>query len=143
MQLGRAVTAGLVGTAMMTVLMLAAPMMGLPPMPIGEMLGAFLGIGAVAGWGMHFFIGVVLAAIYALTFAGRLPGRPVLGGMVFGSGVFLLAQLVVTPMMGGGVFSGGNAAMIAGSLMGHLVYGGLLGAIYGPAPRLMPATAGR
>jgi len=43
----------------------------------------------------------------------------------------LVAQLVVTPMMGGGVFSGGNMAMIVGSLMGHLVYGALVGAVYG------------
>jgi len=36
----------------------------------------------------------------------------------------------VSPMMGGGLFSGGNLVMIAGSLMGHLVYGGLVGGLY-------------
>jgi hypothetical protein len=34
-------------------------------------------------------------------------------------------------MMGGGVFSGGDLLVITGSLMGHLVYGGIVGGIYG------------
>jgi hypothetical protein len=112
-------------------LMLAAPMMGMPKMPIGDMLGSFLGIGSALGWAMHGMIGLVLAGIYAFGFAGRLSGAPALRGAVFGFLVFLLAQVAVTPMMGGGVFSGGNVPMIMGSLLGHLVYGGLVGAVYG------------
>ena len=138
---GRAVVAGLVGTAVMTMLMLAAPMMGMPPMPIGEMLGQFLRIGTAAGWAMHVMIGLVLAGIYAALLAGRLPGAPALRGAIFGFAVFLVAQVVVTPMMGGGVFSGGNLAMIGGSLMGHLVYGGIVGAIYGAVPRAQQSLA--
>jgi hypothetical protein len=80
---------------------------------------------------MHVVIGLVLAVIYSAWFAARLPGGPVLRGAIYAFGVFLVAQLVVTPMMGGGVFSGGNMAMIVGSLMGHLVYGALVGAVYG------------
>jgi hypothetical protein len=80
---------------------------------------------------MHVMIGVVLAAIYAAVFAGRLPGPAPVRGAVFGVGVFLMAQLVVTPMMGGGAFSGGDLLVITGSLMGHLVYGGIVGGIYG------------
>ena len=134
LKLGRAVLSGLAATAVMTMLMLAAPMMGMPPMPIGEMLGQFLRIGTAAGWAMHVMIGLVLAGIYAALLAGRLPGAPALRGAIFGFAVFLVAQVVVTPMMGGGVFSGGNMAMIGGSLMGHLVYGGIVGAIYGAVP---------
>lgn len=131
LSVGRAVVAGLVGTAVMTMMMLAAPMMGMPPMPIGEMLGQFLRIGTAAGWAMHVIIGLMLATIYAAFLAGRLPGAPALRGAIYGFAVFLVAQLVVTPMMGGGVFSGGNMSMIEGSLMGHLVYGAIVGAIYG------------
>ena len=40
-----------------------------------------------------------------------------------------MAQLVVLPMMGAGLFSG-SALVAAGSLMGHLVYGAVLGAVY-------------
>jgi len=132
----RILLAGIVGTAVMTMLMLVAPVMGMPKMAIGEMLGSFLHIGTAAGWAMHFMIGVILAAIYAAAFAARLPGPAAVRGAVFGVGVFFVAQLVVTPMMGGEIFSGGDVLMIGGSLMGHLVYGGIIGAIYGvPATR--------
>lgn len=100
-------------------------------MAIGEMLGSFLHIGTAAGWAMHVMIGVILAAIYAAVFAARLPGPAAVRGALFGVAVFFLAQLVVTPMMGGGIFSGGDMLMIAGSLMGHIVYGAIVGAIYG------------
>jgi len=130
MNVRRILLAGAVGTAAMTMLMLAAPLMGMPKMAIGEMLGRFLGIGTAAGWVLHLGIGLILATIYAGVFASRLPGSPVVRGAIYGVGVFLMAQLVVSPMMGGGLFSGGNLVMIAGSLMGHLVYGGLVGGLY-------------
>jgi uncharacterized protein DUF6789 len=135
LNVGRGLAAGVVGTAAITMLMLGAPLMGMPKMPIGEMLGSFLHIGAAAGWAMHVIIGLVLALIYGGWFAARLPGGPALRGAIYGTGVFLLAQLAVTPMMGGGVFSGGNVPMLAGSLMGHLVYGALVGLVYGPGTR--------
>lgn len=141
MNAGRAIGAGLVGTAAMTVLMLAAPVMGLPKMPVGEMLGGFLRIGATAGWAMHAVIGATLGVIYAFAVVERTPGHPAARGAFYGFGVFLLAQLVVTPLMGGGVFSGGNAPMIIGSLIGHLVYGTLVGAVYGRGPSPEVATA--
>lgn len=131
LNIGRGLLAGAVGTAAITMLMLGGPLMGMPKMPIGEMLGSFLHIGSAAGWLMHVVIGLALALIYAGLFATRLPGGPALRGAIYGFGVFLVAQIVVTPMMGGGVFSGGNMPMIVGSLMGHLVYGVLIGLIYG------------
>ena len=134
MNVKRALGAGAAGTAAMTMLMLAAPMMGMPRMPIGEMLGGFLGIGIVAGWAMHGAIGLVLAVIYAVAAAGRLRGVPAVRGAVYGFLVFLVAQLAVSPMMGGGVFSGGQMLVVAGSLLGHLVYGSVMGAVYGPSP---------
>ncbi|MDP3767065.1 MAG: hypothetical protein Q8S13_03545 [Dehalococcoidia bacterium] len=132
MKLGRAMVAGLVGTVVMTMLMLVGPVMGMPKMLIGEMLGSFMGIGTALGWVMHLVIGLMLAAIYAALVAARLPGHVALRGALYGLGVFLMAQLVVSPMMGGGVFSGGNVPMIMGSLMGHLIYGALVGLTYGP-----------
>jgi hypothetical protein len=79
MNVGRSIVAGAAGTAVMTMLMLAAPMMGMPAMPIGQMLGSFLKIGTALGWVMHGVIGLVLAAVYSAVFAGRLPGPPVAG----------------------------------------------------------------
>src|SRR6267143_153552 len=53
MNVKRILLAGAVGTAAMTMLMLVAPLMGIPKMAIGEMLGRFLGIGTAAGWVLH------------------------------------------------------------------------------------------
>ena len=128
----RAIVAGLAGTAAMTALMLAAPMMGMPPMNIGAMLGSMMGGVVALGWAAHFMIGVALAVIYAAAFAHRLPGPGPVRGALYGIAPWLMAQLVVMPMMGAGLFSG-SALVAAGSLMGHLVYGAVLGAVYGHA----------
>jgi len=138
MKVTRAVMAGLVGTAAMTVLLLVEPLVGLPKVAIGQVLStalgltpAYLTVGAVAGWIIDFLVGVVFALLYAGVFAGRLPGSALARGAIYGVLVFVLAQLVFMPLVGGGVFSRGDVEMIAGSLVGHLVYGGLVGWIYG------------
>ncbi len=128
----RAVVGGLVGTVVMTLLMRMAPAMGLPPMNIGAMLGSVMGGSIVLGWMAHFVIGTVLAIIYAAVFAARLRGPGFLRGALYGLAPWILAQLVVMPMMGAGVF-GGSFGAAFGSFMGHLVYGAVLGGIYGTA----------
>lgn len=45
----RALIAGLLGTVAMTVMMLMAPLMGMPEMNIGKMLAGFMGISVVLG----------------------------------------------------------------------------------------------
>jgi uncharacterized membrane protein YagU involved in acid resistance len=125
----QAVVGGLAATLVMTVLMLVAPMMGLPPMNIGAMLGSVMGGSLALGWMGHFMIGTALALGYAALFANRLPGPGFLRGATYGVLPWLMAQLVVMPMMGAGLFSSSFLAA-TGSLMGHLAYGAILGAIY-------------
>jgi len=130
---GRAVVAGIVGTAIMTVVgVWVAPLMGIPPMNPADMLAAAMGGVSALGWVAHFMIGTVLALIYAAV-APLLPGTPIVRGALYGVLPFLVAQIVVMPMMGMPVFSG-SIAMAMGSLIGHLVYGGVVGGIYGPVP---------
>ena len=64
--------ASLVATTAMTMLMLVAPLMGMPPMNIGAMLGGMLGASATVGRMMHFMIGVLFTAAYAIFFNRRL-----------------------------------------------------------------------
>jgi uncharacterized membrane protein YagU involved in acid resistance len=112
--------------------MLVAPMMGLPKMPIGEMLAGFMGIPVALGWLAHFMIGVVLAAAYVFTVKDHLSGKPAVKGMLFSLIPFFMAQLLVMPMMGAGLFSANTPApmmMVMGSLIGHLVYGAVLGPV--------------
>lgn len=128
------VVGGLAATGAMTMLMLMAPMMGMPEMPIGKMLAGFMGIPVALGWAAHFMIGMVLAAIYAKVLRSKLPGGNAVNGLLFALIPFLMAQLVVMPMMGAGIFSANTPAplmMVMGSLLGHLVYGAVLGTIIG------------
>jgi hypothetical protein len=123
---------GLIATAAMTLLMLVAPMMGMPKMPIGEMLAGFMGIPVVFGWIAHFMIGVVLAAAYVIFWKDRLSSKPVVKGLLFSLIPFFIAQIIVMPMMGAGLFSMNSGApmmMVMGSLIGHLVYGAVLGIV--------------
>ena len=138
LNLGRAIAAGITGTAAMTMLMLLAPKMGMPPMNIGAMLGSVMGGNVVLGWAAHFMIGTVLALSYAAVFAGRLPGAPAVRGAIFSLLPWLMAQLVVMPMMGLGLFSGSMLAA-GGSLMGHLLFGAVAGLVYGASTNSAPA----
>lgn len=138
----RVVGGGLVGTAAMTALMRMAPAMGFPPMNVGAMLGSVMGGSLFLGWMAHFVIGTVLAILYATLFVGRLPGPGFARGALYGLLPWIVAQVVVMPMMGAGLFGGSFGAGF-GSLMGHLVYGAVLGGIYGAAdvPAAVPRPA--
>lgn len=132
--IARAVGAGIVGTIVMTVIgAWVAPLMGLPAMNPADMLAGAMGGNVALGWMGHFMIGTVLALIYAAV-ARWLPGPPVLRGALYGLAPYLLAQVVVIPMMGMPLFSG-SAVMAVGSLVGHVVYGGVVGGIYGEVRR--------
>ena len=139
--------AGLLGTLAMTMVMLMAPAMGMPPMPIGRMLADFMGIPEALGWIAHFMIGTVLAVIYASVFAPRLPGSGFVRGALYGILPWLLSQVMVNPMMGAGLFASNTPApmmMVVGSLMGHMIYGAVIGAIYGThSAQVETATATR
>ena len=130
--IGSILKGGLIATAAMTLLMLVAPMMGMPKMPIGEMLAGFMGIPVAFGWIAHFMIGVVLAAAYVVFWKDRLSGKPVAKGLLFSLRQLFMAQIIVMPMMGAGLFSMNSGApmmMVMGSLIGHLVYGAVLGIV--------------
>lgn len=127
---GRAVTAGIVGTLAMTAVGLyVAPMMGVPRMNPAWMLAGAMGGIAVAGWIAHIMIGIVLAFGYAVI-APFIPGAPPARGAIYGIAPYLVAQIVVIPMMGMPLFSG-SAPMAIGSLAGHIIYGAVVGAVYG------------
>lgn len=142
--------AGFTATVGMTVLMYVAPMMGMPKMDIAAMLGTmFLTSPGPAFWlGMmiHLMMGTVLfPAIYRFLLqpaSGSGTGR----GVLFGLLLWAAANLMVMPMMGSihplvksGMMSAPGFLMLnlgimapVGSLIGHLLYGVLLGKLAGP-----------
>ena len=139
----RAALGGLAGTAAMTAMMyLVAPMMGLR-MDIAAMLGSMLGGSWAAGMMMHLVNGaLIFPAVYAYVLYERMPGSPAMRGTMWGVALWLMAQIIVMPMMGGGLFSSNMGGLMAvmGSLVGHVLYGSLLGVIASaPEPRLAHA----
>ena len=128
----RLVLGGLIGTLAMTAMMyIVAPMMGVR-MDIAAMLGSMLGGSWTAGLAMHLVNGtLVFPLVYGYLLVSRLPGPPVLRGALWGTVLWLIAQTMVMPMMGAGLFSAAAGGMVAavGSLVGHVVYGTILGTV--------------
>ncbi len=136
MQVGtkRAILGGIVGTAIMSLMMMyVAPVMTGRPMDIAEMLGGMLG-GYIMGLVAHLMMGIIVFPLaYAFVAYRFLPGAPVVRGLAWGIILWVVAVVVVMPMAGAGVLMAnvGGMAAVGASMMGHLVYGGLLGAIAG------------
>jgi len=131
--ISKTITGGIVATIAMTVLMTAAPMMGLPKMNAAAMLGSMLGGSLILGWMMHFGIGIFFALAYFFFVNARLTiTSNLLRGSLYGFFVFVFAQIMMAGMGLAGLLTaapaGSMALMIAGSLMGHLIYGIVLGA---------------
>lgn len=134
--IGKTLIGGFAGTLLMTIMMyVTAPMMGLN-MDVAAMLGGMLGIGWAGGMLMHVVNGTaIFPLVYAFALYSRLPGSPVAKGTVWGVILWLIAQVVVMPMAGAGMFSSAMGGMMAagGSLVGHVMYGAVLGVIAGDA----------
>ncbi len=141
----KALLGGMVGTLMMSLMMqFAAPMLVGQPMDIAAMLGNMMGHNYALGMAAHIMLGVlVFPLLYALLVGRLLPGAPVIKGMIWGAILWLIAEPLVMPMAGAGFFMaeiGGMKAVMA-ALMGHLLYGGLLGVIAGRGDNCCSAHA--
>lgn len=134
-----ALLAGLVGTVVMTMLMMMAPRMGLPKMDMLGMLGTMVappGGGAQAlGAVMHLMMGALLAVGYALVWSWGLVGHPGwLGGALLGLVHGLLAAMampMMTRMHPRKPEAEGGALAVVGILMGHVVFGLVVAGVYG------------
>lgn len=107
-------------------------MMGMLPM-IGAMAGA---PSAAAGFAIHLVISAIIGFGFVLTLAtlGRERTGGLGAGLFYGLAWWLLGPLTLMPLfmgMGLGVnWSISAAAAAAPSLVGHLVFGGVLGTVY-------------
>ncbi len=132
-----AIIAGLAGTVIMTILMMLAPMMGLPKMDIIGMLGAMFtkspGSGKIIGLVIHFMMGVIFAVIYAFLWNAGLGSPTWLWGLIFGF-VHGIVVIITMPMMlkthpRPPAITPGPGLMI-GQIMGHLVFGLVVALVY-------------
>ena len=107
-------------------------MMGMLPM-IGAMAGA---PSAAVGFAVHLVISAIIGVgfVLAVTALGRAHTAGVGAGLAYGFAWWVLGPLTLMPLfmgMGFGVnWTVSAAAAAAPSLMGHFVFGGVLGATY-------------
>jgi hypothetical protein len=142
-----AIGAGLAGTAVMTVLMTLAPMMGMPKMDMPAVLGSMFGApgSKLLGLVMHFMMGTIFGLVYAVLFTAITGPSIILLGVLFGVIHWLVVGLMtgLTPMFHAGIRSGkvlapgiymtnlGGILGFVGGLMGHIVFGLVVGLVYG------------
>ena len=133
--IGKGIFAGLIATVVMTMIMYMAPLMGMPKMDVAGMLSDMMHLPWIAGMVIHFMNGaIIFPLIYVFILYKVLPGNGLVKGIVWGVLLFVIAQVMVMPMAGMGFFSSASPQqmlMVMGSLMGHVVYGAILGSIIG------------
>ncbi|MBK1724502.1 DUF6789 family protein [Thiocystis violacea] len=144
MNIPKALLAGFLATAALSGLMLAKGQMGLmPELDVISMLSAMLGGTLLMGWLAHFMIGTLVWGIGFALLYRHIPGAaPWLKGVQFGAAAWLMMMVAVMPMVGAGLFGLALGLMApVMTLMLHLVFGAILGTVYGrPAePRLVMA----
>jgi len=130
-----AVYGGIAGTIVMTPMMIwIAPILTGFPMDIAALVGDMMGGSYIIGMIVHLMLGVIIfPAVYVYVLYERLPGSPLVKGLIYGVGLWVVAAVMIMPIAGAGFLMseiGGMMALVA-ALMGHLVYGGLLGVIAG------------
>jgi uncharacterized membrane protein YagU involved in acid resistance len=143
-----AVAAGVAGTIVMSILLMLAPMMGLPKMDIVGMLAMMFTKTAntALGWILHLMMGIVFAIIYAVLWSAGVGAAGAGSGALFGAAHWLIVGVIMgmgVALMHAGVKVGtvkapgywmaanGNGLMaFIGGLIGHVVFGLVVGLVY-------------
>ena len=148
----RVIWGGFIATFVVTVLIYIAPLIGMPKMDFAALLGSVFTEGTPQLWSLPWWTGMIIhfcdgaiifSLIYAYVFLSYLPGPPWLRGIQWGVILWLLSQAIVMPVMGIGFFSANMSQpvlWVLGSLLSHIVYGGILGAIVGEYAVPLPVT---
>lgn len=157
MKAGKAFVAGMVGGAVMSALMWMARMMGMPAnleMMLGTMVADPGTTAWMIGFVMHLMLSGAIALIYAWAFehvthrAGWLVGagfgivHAIIAGMVMGM-MPMMHPRMPNPVMPPGAFLSNLGTMgVVAEFMLHMVYGAVVGAMYGAVIHIRNAPAG-
>lgn len=141
-----AITAGLGGTVVISMVMAMAPKMGMPKMDIVGMLGTMFNKdgNVILGWVVHLMMGTIFALIYAALWSFGIGSATLIWGLVFGAGHWLVAGMMmgVMPMMHAGIKSGtvdapgvftmnnGGIMAFMGGMVGHMIFGMVVALTY-------------
>ena len=124
----QALVAGIAATVVMTIVMMIAPMMGMPKMNPPAMLAGMMGMPLAVGWIMHFMVGIIFAGAYVYFFQPKVKiSNKFVKGILYGVVIFIFAQIAMTVMgaMIGGIPEpeGSMLPIIIGGVMGHVIFG--------------------
>jgi hypothetical protein len=89
-----------------------------------------------AATAMFFLGGLIWALLYGLVFEPRLHGPAWMRGLRFALIPWLFSLAVFLPLVGGGILGmslGAGPLPVVGNLVLHVVYGAILGTVYGSA----------
>lgn len=140
----RLLVGGFAGTVTMTTALLAATANGAPNMDYAALLSESVLHQSVSvftstwwiGMVFHVIIGsLILVFVYSEIFYDNLHGRPWMRGLQWGVMLWFVLMFFMMPMMGKGFFGINTPKPISlniGTLIGHALYGMILGAIAGP-----------
>jgi hypothetical protein len=147
---GKAILAGAIGALAWELVVRVLILLGLPLFDLVFILGTMIAADArpqlwwPVGIAMHATVGAIWAIFYAYFFWSTFDWRPVAQGLLFSLGPALLAGLIMAPQMSlmhplilqGRLLPTGLFGMNlgwggpAGILIGHLVYGAVVGSLY-------------
>ncbi len=157
MKVGKALIAGIVGGVAMTLLAWLARQMGIgmdAEMMLGTMVSSPGNAAWLIGFAMHMMLSVAIAFIYAWGFervthrAGVVVGlgfaviHVILAGMVMGI-IPAMHPMIPEQMPAPGAFMANmGTTFVALFVIEHLMYGAIVGAMYGPVVSARPLRTG-
>lgn len=125
--------AGLVATVVISMMMLMKKALGIMPgFGLINMLQTVTDEPKPIDWLIHFVVGIVIYGLLIALLASILPFDYWLDGIVVGLIGWMLASLTLMPAAGKGLFGlGYGASGFIMSMMMHVVFGAVLGLVYG------------
>lgn len=128
--------AAFIATVVLSALMVMKSMMGLMPgLDLPKMIAGMMGTPGTpaVGWAVHFMIGTLVYGLAISLLEKPLPGdNHVVHGLILSVIFWLVMMVMLMPMAGAGLF--GMQFGIMGpvmTLMLHLIFGAVLGWVYG------------
>ncbi len=125
-QLTKYVLAGILGTIVMTIIMMVAPQMGMPEMAPWKLLSGAMGVSIVIGWILHFMMGILFALGYGYVFAPNVNIKNIwLKGVAFGIAALIVAQIgmqVMGMMFEMPPMDDSMQMRLVAMLIGHIVF---------------------
>lgn len=130
----KSIIAGIVATIVITLFMMAAPMMGIPKMSPPQMVANMMGVSMAIGWLMHFMIGIIFALAYTFIFRKLIPVTNIyVKGLLYGILLVIVAQVIMT-LMGAPSPEGSKILAIMGKTVGHVLFAIVVAVIVAKMP---------